>query len=474
MGSFNDQDIKNQGAGTVRPLVLDVLKFGASAPRVTVMGLGAHGGGAGAVRYLVRSGAVVTLTDRKTAGELAEPLSSLGCEPAALKLGGHDPADFRNADLVVASPAVPFDHPLLDTARSAGVPVTTELALAAAALPAGVTTAAVTGSNGKTTTCAFLHSILRAKHARTGGAAWLAGNGGGSLSNDVERVRPGDSVVWEVSSFQLEYLAPAGFRADAAVVTNFAPNHLDRHGTLAAYRSAKRGILAHLRPTDTAVLNAADADVRDWPTAARRVFFGTRPAPLAGAHNEANAAAAEAAALVLGCTADDVEAGLSSAVPPPHRLELIGEGADVRFVDDSAATTPESLVAGLYAVPGPIFLIAGGTDKGADFTAAAAAIAARTAGAWLIGATGPALRDAVLKAAPSHRSEYVGTLAAAFLEATAAAGAAGGGTVLLSPGCGSGDQFAGFEARGAAFAGSARGYLSNADRGGGQPGGGPS
>ena len=350
--------------------------------------------------------------------------------------------------------------------------MTTELALAAAALPAGVRTAAVTGSNGKTTTCAFLHSILKAKHARAAGAAWLAGNGGGSLLDDAERVRPGDSVVWEVSSFQLEYLAPAGFRADAAVVTNFAPNHLDRHGTVAAYRSAKRGLLANLRPTDTAVLNAADADVRGWPTPARRVLFDTRPAPFAGLHNEANAAAAEAAARALGCTPDDIEAGLRTAVPPPHRLEFVCERAGVRFVDDSAATTPESLVAALGAVPGPVFLIAGGTDKGADFTAAAAAVAARTAGAWLIGTTGPALRAAILKTAPAHRSDDVGTLEAAFIKATAAAGAAGGGTVLLSPGCGSQDQFTGFEARGAAFAGSARGYSSKADRGGGQPGGG--
>ena len=438
------------------------------------MGLGAHGGGAGAVRYLVRSGAVVTLTDRKTAEELAEPLSSLGCEPAVVKLGGHDAADFIDADLVVASPAVPFAHPLLNAARSAGVPVTTELALAAAALPAGVRTAAVTGSNGKTTTCAFLYAMLTAKHARTAGVAWLAGNGGGSLLDDVERVRPGDSVVWEVSSFQLEYLAPAGFRADAAAVTNFAPNHLDRHGTLAAYRAAKRGLLAHLRPIDTAVLNAADADVRNWPTPARRVFFGTRPAPFAGLHNEANAAAAEAAARALGCTPDDIKAGLRTAVPPPHRLELVCERAGVSFIDDSAATTPESLIAALGAVPGPIFLIAGGTGKGADFGAAAAAIAARTAGAWLIGTTGPSIRAAILKAAPSHRSGYVGTLEAAFIKATAAAEAAGGGTVLLSPGCGSQDQFAGFEARGAAFAGRARDHLSKADRGGGQPGGGPS
>ena len=434
---------------------------------VTVMGLGTHGGGAGACRYLCRRGAIVTLTDRRTADELAEPLAALGCEPAVLKLGGHDPADFANADLIVASPAVPFGHDLLNAARSAGVPVTTELALAAAALPPDVTTAAVTGSNGKSTTCALLHAILRARHARRGrGAARLAGNGGGSLLDEIEHVRPGDSVVWEVSSFQLEYLAPDGFRADAAVVTNFAANHLDRHGTLAAYRAAKQGLLAHLRPTDTAVLNAADPDVRAWPTAARRVLFEARPVPLPGAHNEANAAAAEAAALALGCEPGDVETGLRNAVLPPHRLQFLAERNGVRFVDDSAATTPESLIAALHALPGPIYLIAGGAAKGADLTAAAAAIAARAAGAFLIGATGPRWRELIRAADPRFPAIVCGELPAAFAAAVAAAERSDGGTTLLSPGCSSLDQFASFEARGAAFAALARDYC-------GQPGGGP-
>ena len=432
------------------------------------MGLGTHGGGAGACRYLCRRGAAVTLTDRRTADELAGPLAALGCEPAFLKLGGHDAADFANADLIVASPAVPHDHELLNAARSAGVSVTTELALAAAALPPVVATAAVTGSNGKSTTCALLHAILRAKHARLGrGGAWLAGNGGGSLLDRIDEVRPGDSVVWEVSSFQLEYLERERFRADVAVVTNFAANHLDRHRTLAAYRRAKQGLSARLRPTDTLVLNAADPDARDWPTAARRVLITARPCPLPGVHNAQNAAAAEAAALALGCEPDDVEAGLTNAALPPHRLQCVAERHGLRFVDDSAATTPESLIAALRALPGPLFLIAGGVDKGADFRPAAAAIAARTAGAFLIGATGPELWRLVLNARPTHASLDSGTLPAAFPAAAAAAERAGGGAVLLSPGCASLDQFASFEARGAAFAELARVYCDH-------PGGGPS
>ena len=427
--------------------------------RVLVMGLGTHGGGAGAVRYLMRCGAAVTLTDRRTEDQLAEPLAALGCGPT-LRLGGHDPADFSaaNCDLIVASPAVPFRHEILEAARRAGVPVTTELALAAAALPPGVRTAAVTGSNGKTTTCALLHAVLAAKHARAGGAAWLAGNGGGSLLDEIKRVRPGDSAVWEVSSFQLEHLNPAGFRCDAAVVTNFAANHLDRHGTIESYRAAKAGLLANLAPADAAILNAADADVRAWSTAAEHLLFTTRPRPLSGDHNAANSAAAEAAAIRLGCTAADVAAGLSTAELPPHRLQLVREAGGVRFIDDSAATTPESLIAALRATPPPVFLIAGGADKGADFAAAARVSAARAAAAFFIGSTGPALREAVAAVAPDHPSRYCGVLPAAFEAATAAAARAGGGCVLLSPGCASLDQFAGFEARGAAFAALARGY----------------
>ena len=339
-----------------------------------------------------------------------------------MKLGGHDRADFSaaNCDLVVASPAVPFRHELLEHARRDGVPVTTELALAAAALPPGVRTAAVTGSNGKTTTCALLHAILTARHASAGGAAWLAGNGGGSLLDGVDGVRPGDAVVWEVSSFQLEYLNPAGFRCDAAVVTNFAANHLDRHGTVGNYRAAKAGLLANLRPTDAAVLNATDADVTAWPTPADRLPFTTRPCPLPGVYNAANAAAAEAAAVRLGCSSADVEEGIATAAAPPHRLELVCERRGVRFVNDSAATTPESLIAALHATPPPVFLIAGGANKGADFTAAACEIIERTAAAYFIGAVGPALRDAVARIDPAHASRYCGTLNAAFAAATAA------------------------------------------------------
>ncbi|QDT14831.1 Mur ligase family protein [Alienimonas californiensis] len=431
---------------------------------VTVMGLGVHGGGAGAVRSFCRRGARVTLTDRRTEQELAEPLAALGCEPAVFKLGGHDPADFLNADLVVASPAVPYRHEFLEAARSVGVPVTTELAVAAAALPANVATAAVTGSNGKSTTCALLHAMLTARHARLGrGAAWLAGNGGGSLLDRMDDVRPGDAVVWEVSSFQLEYLAEVQFRADAAVVTNFAPNHLDWHGTLAAYRSAKQALLEHLRPADTAVLNAADLDVRTWPTAARRVLFETRICPLPGVHNAQNAAAAEAAALALDCTAADAEAGLKTAVLPPHRLHCVAERGRVRFVDDSAATTPESVIAALEALPAPLFLIAGGADKGADLSAAAAAIAARTAGAYFLGTTGPRWRELTLAANPRHPAIHCGDLPAAFAAALTAAEPTGG-TVLLSPGCSSLDQFASFEARGAAFAALAGSYSASSSR----------
>ncbi|MEM9703733.1 MAG: hypothetical protein AAF907_14940, partial [Planctomycetota bacterium] len=120
--------------------------------RVTVMGLGTHGGGAGATRYLCRRGAIVTLTDRRSAEELKKPLAELGCEPAATRLGSHDPADFTNAELIVASPAVPHQHELLIATRSAGATVTTQRARAHPPQPAPRATRARTRANRKSNT----------------------------------------------------------------------------------------------------------------------------------------------------------------------------------------------------------------------------------------------------------------------------------------------------------------------------------
>ena len=426
--------------------------------RVTVMGLGTHGGGLGVTRWLLGRGAGVTLTDLRDAAALASPLAELGDHPRlVLRLGGHRETDFTDTDLLVVNPAVPGGNRFVRAARDAGVPTTTEVALLAVHLPAGVRVLAVTGSNGKSTTAAMLHAILGVHHARVGGRAWLGGNVGGSLLDDSGRITPGDSVVLELSSFQLEHLDRERFRPDAAVVTNFAPNHLDRHGTVGEYRTAKRAMLAHQRPDDLAVLNGNDADVRDWPVRGRRVLFGAAPQSAAGRgfypHDAANATAAEAAAAGVGVDESAIAAGLASFTPLPHRCAVVSRAGGRVWVDDSAATTPESLAAAVTAFPGAL-LIAGGADKGADFTAAAAVVVRHARAAYLIGTLGSALCDRFHAADAAFPATVCGDLEIA---ARAARGASRAGEViLLSPGCSSLDQFADYRARGGTVRGVGR------------------
>ena len=185
-------------------------------------------------------------------------------------LGRHEEADFRNADLIVVNPAVRPENPFLKIAAAAGVPRSSEMNLFWQ-FHRGKTVA-VTGSNGKSTTAAMIHAILQ----RAGFRARLGGNIGHSLLEEVEDITPDDWTVLELSSFQLADLNRIQARPDVAVVTNFTPNHLDWHGTLAEYRAAKQSLLRWQTAEDVAVLNADDPEVSRWPTTARRMGFGER------------------------------------------------------------------------------------------------------------------------------------------------------------------------------------------------------
>lgn len=237
--------------------------------RITVMGLGRFGGCLGAIRFLADRGARVTVTDTQPEAKLAESLAELdGIPLEAMHLGSHREDDFTSADFVVASPAVPRDNRYLVLARAAGVPVSSEMNLFWQ-LQRG-TVIAVTGSNGKSTTTALTHSILKA----TGRQTWLGGNIGRSLLPQVDEIQAGDLVVLELSSFQLEDLDRLRASPHGAVVTNFSPNHLDWHRTLESYRTAKQTILRWQTASDFCVLNNADADVARWPSHGSRLGFG--------------------------------------------------------------------------------------------------------------------------------------------------------------------------------------------------------
>jgi len=445
--------------------------------RITVMGLGLFGGGVAATRFAVSRGARVTVTDVRTEQGLAESLEALRGLPVRYVLGRHEEADFRQADLVIVNPAVPRDSPYLAVAREAGVPLTTELLLFTERCAGKII--AVSGSNGKTTTTSLIGAIFRAHDQRT----VVGGNLGRSLLTEASSIEKGAPVVLEVSSFQLEWLGPAGWYPEIGVLTNISPNHLDRHGTYEAYIAAKRELLVHQPATASAVLNASDERLREmaeglpgqvfwfdargetgqgaWVSDQETVVFSwageTLPImpladiPLLGLHNRENVLAAVAAARIGGVPQEAIAGAVKSFTPVEHRLEFVRELDRVRYYNDSIATTPESAICALRSFePRQVVLIAGGYDKKLPFTELGREVAARAGGLIVLGTTAEKIAHAAESAGfPPEGIHRVGTLAEAV--ALARRVAQPGQVVSLSPACASYDQFRNFEERGRLF-----------------------
>ncbi len=362
--------------------------------RATVMGLGHFGGGAAAARWLATQGAVVTVTDLADETTLAAALQSLAAAPiAAFHLAGHREEDFRQAELVVVNPAVRPNNPWLAVARANGARLTTEIEVFLENCPA--TSIGVTGSNGKSTTSAMIAAILQAAGRKT----WLGGNIGGSLLDHLHEIGPGDGVVLELSSFQLSYLRPETPLPHIGVITSFSPNHLDWHASMDDYAAAKQILLQRQRRDDLAVLNTHDRRLASWD----RLVRG-RLLPLAadeelpelqvpGWHNRLNAACAATAALGAGCSREAIDRGLRSFRGLPQRMQRIAEIEGRTFYNDSTSTTPESTIAALESVGGPALLLAGGHDKGLDFSEMVETIGRLAVGAAFFGQIGPELHD---------------------------------------------------------------------------------
>jgi UDP-N-acetylmuramoylalanine--D-glutamate ligase len=418
--------------------------------RVTIMGLGHFGGGVEAARWFARNGAEVTVTDLADQQTLAESLRALQGEPIArFHLGGHREEDFRDAGLVVVNPAVRPDNPFLRIARESGTRLTTDIALFTAVCPAPII--GVTGSNGKSTTAAMIATILRTAGRRT----WLGGNIGESLLNRLPWIVPEEWVVLELSSFQLWHLGPNVRMPRIAVVTGCSPNHLDWHRDYADYVAAKQRILLGQTRHDWAVLNTHDAEVSTWQPMVRGRLVPL-PAPeeipplaVPGQHNRINAACAAAAAQAAGCPWGSIRQGLAEFSGLPQRLELVGSVAGRRFYNDSTSTTPESTIAALKTFRGPVWLLAGGKDKGLDFGDLAAAMVEKARGAGLFGSVRRVLHGWVTARDPQFACITAETMAEALRWCWEQSRP--GETIVLSPGAASGDQFRNFRQRGQRF-----------------------
>jgi UDP-N-acetylmuramoylalanine--D-glutamate ligase len=442
--------------------------------RVAVLGLGVSN--VPLLRYLRKKGALLTGCDRKRAEELGETVAELEALGCALKLGPDYLDALAGQEIVFLTPGMRKDLPELERARAAGVEVSSEIGLVFALCRAPIL--GITGSSGKTTTTTLCGRIL----AANGDLVRVGGNLGWPLIEEVEEIPPTARVVLELSSFQLADLTRS---PEVAVVTNVTPNHLDYHGSMAAYVEAKMHIFRFQDPGDVCILNW-DNDLTQAMAGQGRgrvVFFsrlkeleegaflrGTAlmlrldgreerlcdraELKLLGVHNVENILAAALATRLCGADPAAIRRVITSFTGVPHRLELVRELGGVRYYNDSIATSPARAMAGLASFAQPVILIAGGYDKQLPLAEFARAVVRQATGVILLGNTAGQIAEAVRQAAQELNQEapplvQVGSLAEAV--GAAARLARPGDVVLLSPACASYDMFRNFEERGERF-----------------------
>jgi UDP-N-acetylmuramoylalanine--D-glutamate ligase len=432
--------------------------------------IGAAKSGIGAAKFLKRKGVDVFVSDTCSPQKLDKLLTASGLASVRHEAGGHTSA-VLDADVIILSPGVRSNLAVLIEAKEKGIPVWSEVELAFRFTDAKFL--AITGSSGKSTTTSMLGAIM----AAAGKPHAVAGNIGIPLVNVIDTVPADGFVVAEISSFQLETIDL--FRPHAGAVLNLMKNHLDRYESEEDYYNAKKEIARNLTFENHLVLNSRDSRLVEWATAmagkTNIVYFGgpvegadcvwhqdgvvwatmsgvtraileTDAMFLRGPHNYDNACAAAALALAAGIGDEAIAKGICGFRGLPHRLEYIDEIKGVRFYNDSKATTAESVLCAVTAFGRNVHLIAGGRDKGCDFSIVKDAIRTNVRGVYLIGEAAGRISAEWHDCAPQETFE---SLEEAMR--TAQENAKPGDVVVLSPGCSSFDMFENYEHRGEIF-----------------------
>ena len=439
-----------------------------SGQRAVVLGMGVSG--RAAVKFLLSLGVEVSVSDTRDFTDLSEAdREYLQQHKITFEGGGHSEEFLSRNDCIVISPGIPTDLPLLQQMRLKKIPVLGELALAAPYLTEPVV--AVTGTNGKTTVTALIGELL----AASGKKVFVGGNIGTPILDYLRSGEKADVVVLELSSFQLE--SAGSFCPHIGLLLNISPDHLDRHGSMAKYIAAKMKLFTHQKVDDKAILCADDPlhrQIRPLLTGQEVYCFGKRvntcaaswdgkniTIDLQGEKKEQfslvgtrldshtgllNAQAAVLAVSLLGCKRKAIEGGLQQFEPADHRLQHVRDLDGVPYYDDSKATNTGAVCSALASFPGNVILIAGGRDKGEDYTVLAELLRKKVKELILLGEAADSIATAVGDAAVIRR-------AASMEEAVslAAALAAPGDVVLLAPACASFDMFDNYGHRGDVF-----------------------
>jgi len=434
--------------------------------RVLVVGLGKSG--VSSALFLAGQGARVAVSDAKSEEQLRHEIPLLLDHGISVETGQHGERTFREQDLIVISPGVPYDEPHLVQARKMGIPVIGEVELAARFLKGHIV--AITGSNGKTTTTALAGAIIAASGRKT----LVGGNIGTPAISFVGAASDETWLVLEISSFQLETVE--SFHPHISVVLNITPDHLDRHYTFENYAAAKARILENQTGHDFAIFNADNEPCVAMASKAKApVFWFSRlkeiergsfvrgqqiiwrdssgdreimPASeiaLKGAHNLENVLVAVCVGMLAGVEPEQIRAAVAAFKAVEHRLEYVATVRGVEYYNDSKATNVDATIKALESFPGGVHLILGGKDKGSDYSVLDPLIEQRVKRVYTVGAAAPKIESQIRGADVVS----AGTLEAAVKRASESA--VSGDVVLLAPACASFDQFDSYEHRGRVF-----------------------
>lgn len=445
--------------------------------RVTVIGAARQG--QAAARFFTRQGAQVTINDQHPAEQHQAAMQSLKHLPIDWELGGHPLTLLDRTDLLCLSGGIPLTLPLIQEAERRGIPLTNDTQVFLEVAPCN--TIGITGSAGKTTTTSLAGTIAQRAFSALGRKAWVGGNIGDPLLNHVEQMEKDDLAILEISSFQLDQMTTS---THIASVLNITPNHLDRHKTMEAYRSAKARLVENQVKDSATVLGRDDPGA--WGLRVKvhgnLYSFGFNPVEngfgmifsegsyqmvtsqstekwfdqsnvhLRGEHNQLNVMAACLVTWLAGISVADITAGVDSFTGVPHRMELVRIWGGAAWYNDSIATTPERTMAAIRSFTEPIVLLLGGRDKDLPWESLTDLVQERVRQVVLFGEAAGLIEKA-LSRIPAGERHFSTHTCAGLKEAvqTAAGLVQPGDVVLLSPGGTSFDEFKDFEERGERF-----------------------